>query len=144
MAHRWAGWAWLSLCVAFALHVVDEALGDFLAFYNPLAESVRTRIPFFPMPTFEFGTWVTGLAVAVLALSSLTPFVFRGARWMRPVCYGLALIMMLNGLVHMVASAMLGRVVPGTFSSPLLVASAAFLFASVRWPTVRAPSGTTT
>ncbi len=139
MINCWTGRAWLSLCIALALHVADEALGDFLAFYNPLVESVRTRFPSFPMPTFEYRTWITGLIIAILILLSLTPFVFRGAKWMRPLCYALAIIMMLNGLGHMAASAMLGRIVPGTFSSPLLVAAAAFLFASLRWPTIQPP-----
>ena len=142
MANRWTGWAWLSLCIALAVHVTDEALGDFLAFYNPLVESVRTRLPSFPMPTFEYQTWITGLVVAVFILLSLTPLVFRGAKWMRPLCYALAIIMMLNGLGHMTASAMLGRIIPGTFSSPILVASAVFLLASVRWPTIQPPSET--
>jgi len=142
VADRWTGWAWLSLCVAFALHVVDEALGDFLSFYNPLVESVRANVPFFPMPTFEFRVWITGLVLAVLVLLSLTPLAFRGAKWMRPLCYALAIIMMLNGLGHMAASAMLGSIFPGTFSSPLLVAAAAFLFASLRWPTIQPPTET--
>jgi len=142
VADRWTGWAWLSLCVALALHVVDEALGDFLSFYNPLVESVRAHVPFFPVPTFEFQTWITGLVLAVLGLLSLTPLAFRGANWMRLLCYAFSMIMMFNGLGHMAASAMLGRLVPGTISSPLLVASAAFLFASLRWPTIQPPSET--
>ena len=141
MRDHWVGWAWLSLCGSLALHIVDEALGDFLSFYNPLVESVRGTIPIFPMPTFELGTWIAGLSVAVIILASLTPFAFRGLRWMRPVSYGLAVIMMLNGLGHMAASAMLGILVPGTLSSPVLVASAALLFASIHWPNIPAKRG---
>jgi hypothetical protein len=115
--------------------VADEASSDFLEFYNPLIESVRTRVSLFPMPTLQFREWITGLIILGMALLVITPFAFRGAKWLRPLAYALAIIMILNGLGHMTASAVLGRVIPGTLSSPLLVAAAAYLFASLRWPT---------
>lgn len=53
--------AWLLLVSALAVHVVDEALTDVLGFHNPLVLSIRSRIPWFPMPTFTFGVWLVGL-----------------------------------------------------------------------------------
>jgi len=44
----------VGLCVAFGLHVVDEALTDFLSVYNPIVRAVRARLPFLPLPTFTF------------------------------------------------------------------------------------------
>jgi hypothetical protein len=54
------GIAWLALCIAFAIHVADEALTDFLSVYNPAVRAIRARFPFLPLPTFTFRVWLTG------------------------------------------------------------------------------------
>jgi len=125
------GSAWLALCAAFGIHVVDEALTDFLSVYNPMVRAVRARFPFLPLPTFTFRVWLTGLVLAVVVLASLTPFAFRGAAWMRPVAYAFGLIMAGNGLLHLVGSAYTRKVMPGTYSAPLILAAAIYLLASV-------------
>src|SRR5437899_2898538 len=94
------GIAWVMLWVALALHVTDEALTGFLSVYNPTVLALRARLGFWPMPTFEFREWLTGLIVAVLVLLALSPLVFKRVRWMRPVFYVFAVIMLLNGLGH--------------------------------------------
>ena len=52
------------------------------------------------MPTFEFREWLTGLLVAEVILWALSPFVFRGSRWIQPLFYLFAAIMFFNGLGH--------------------------------------------
>ena len=125
------GSAWLALCAAFGIHVVDETLTDFLSVYNPMVRAVRARFPFLPLPTFTFRVWLTGLVLAVVVLASLTPFAFRGAAWMRPMAYAFGLIMAGNGLLHLVGSAYTRKVMPGTYSAPLILAAAIYLLASV-------------
>ncbi len=125
------GPAWVGLCVAFGIHVLDEALTDFLSVYNPMVRAVRARFPFLPLPTFTFRVWLSGLVLAVLVLASLTPFAFGGASWMRPVAYASGLIMAGNGLLHLVGSAYTRKVMPGTYSAPLILAAAIYLLASV-------------
>ncbi|MGA9304358.1 MAG: hypothetical protein WBW31_03025, partial [Candidatus Sulfotelmatobacter sp.] len=49
------GSAWFALCVAFALHIFDEASSGFLAVYNPTVTILRGRWGWFPTGTFEFG-----------------------------------------------------------------------------------------
>jgi hypothetical protein len=94
------GIAWISLCLALALHVIDEASTGFLSVYNPTVLALRAKLGFWPMPTFEFREWLTGLIVVVLVLLALSPLVFKGVRWMRPIFYVFAVIMLLNGLGH--------------------------------------------
>lgn len=127
-------WAlsWAGLALAFGLHVADEAANDFLAFWNPLVESLRDRVPVLPLPTFSFELWLGGLIGAVLILFALTWFVRCGAAWMRPVSYVLAVIMLGNGLVHIVGTVVEGRMVPGVYSSPVLLLAAGLLFATAR------------
>jgi hypothetical protein len=125
------GLAWLALCAALGIHVVDEALTDFLSIYNPMVRNLRARFPFLPLPTFTFRVWLTGLVVTVVLLASLTPFAFRGAGWMRPVAYAFGLVMGGNGLLHLAGSAFTRKVMPGTYSAPLILGAAVYLLASV-------------
>lgn len=126
------GLAWVALCVCLALHVTDEALTDFLAVYNPNVLAIRRRLPFLPIPTFTFKVWLSLLILAVAVLLALSPFAFRGARWMVPLSYVFAIIMFLNGLAHVVSSVYLRRWMPGVYSSPLLLAVSAWLLAAAR------------
>ena len=71
--------AWLLLDAALALHVVDEALTGFLDFYNPLIRQLRDRLGFWPMPTFRFGVWLSGL-VAVVVFLRCSRRLFAAAR----------------------------------------------------------------
>ena len=123
--------AWVALCLALALHVVEEALTDFLSVYNPLIRSMREHAPWIPLPTFSFEVWLASLIVTVIALSSLTVFVLRGSRWMIPVSYVFAVLMFANGIFHLAGSVEMGRFMPGVYSAPLLLIAATYLLFSV-------------
>jgi len=125
------GFAWLALCVAFGIHVVDEALTDFLSVYNPAVRSIRARFPFLPLPTFTFRGWLTGLVLAVVVLASLTPFAYRGAGWMRPIADAVGIVMLGNGLLHLAGSVYMRKAMPGVYSAPLILGAALYLLVSV-------------
>ena len=140
---RWA-LSWVALVLAFALHVADEAAHDFLGFWNPLVLSLRDRVPALPLPTFGFAMWLGGLIGAALVLLVLSWFVWRRAAWMRPVSYVLAVIMLGNGLIHIAGTVYRGQLVPGVYSSPLLLIAAGLLLAALRAPSRisrRSPGG---
>lgn len=118
---------WIGLALALGLHVADETAHDFLAFWNPLVESLRERVLALPLPTFSFELWLGGLIGAVLLLLSLSWFVRRGATCMRPVSYVLAVVMLGNGLLHIAGTVYEGRAVPGVYSSPVLLLAAGLL-----------------
>ncbi len=121
-------WAWICLCAALAIHVVDEALTDFLAIYNPAVLTIRERYPSMPLPTFTFETWLALLIFAVIALIAASYFVWRGRWAMRPSSHVFAIGMLLNGLLHIAWSAYAWKLMPGVYSSPLLlVASIALI-----------------
>jgi membrane-bound ClpP family serine protease len=126
------GWAWVALCLALALHVTDEALTDFLSVYNPTVMTIRQRLPFLPLPTFTFNVWLTGLILAIILLLALSPFAFRGARWIGAAAYIFGIIMLANGLQHMVGSILMGKLMPGVYSSPLLVICSIYLLLKAR------------
>jgi hypothetical protein len=119
--------AWLLLAGSLALHVIDEAWTGFLDFYNPLVLSIRSRIPWFPMPTFTFGLWLAGLGLLVIGLIGLTPAVARGGRPVRLASWVFGVIMLLNGIGHLAGSILLGRWLPGATTAPLILLSSVYL-----------------
>jgi hypothetical protein len=127
------GRAWLFLTIAIALHVIDEALTGFLPLYNSIVESLRESYSWIPLPTFSFSNWLTGLIIGILILFSLSPLVFAGNRYLRPVSYVLGVLMVGNALGHVGASLYWGALAPGVLSSPiLLLAALALLVATSR------------
>lgn len=125
-AARWAK-AWAALCFAFALHVVDEAANDFLSLYNPNALALRARVPWLPVPVFTFPVWITGLAVAVFALTALTLLVRRGHTWLVPFAFVYGIIHVANALGHITVSIAGRWFAPGVYSAPVLLAAAGWL-----------------
>ena len=138
---RSLGVAWVLMWAALALHVVDEALTGFLSVYNPTVQALRAQLGFWPMPTYAFSDWITGLACGLFLLAVCTPFAFRNARWIRPLLYFLAGVTgVLNAVGHMVAT-IAGRTVstvhfqrpaPGFYSSPFLLAAAIYALVQLR------------
>jgi len=134
------GIAWVALSLALALHVIDEVSTGFLAVYNPTVRAMHAKVSWFPMPVFEYKEWLSGLIVAVVVLLSLSPFVFQGKRWMRPLAYFFAALMLANGLGHTlgtiagrtVASVRFPRPMPGFYSSPVILAAAIYLLVQLR------------
>ena len=119
--------AWLVLCLALAVHVADEALTDFLSFYNPSVDAIRRRLPFLPLPTFSFKSWLASLIFAIIALLLLSHFVSRGLRWTIPASYAFAVFMLVNGILHIAWSLNVGQLMPGTYSAPLLLGASIYL-----------------
>jgi len=112
------GRAWFALTVAFALHVVDEAMTGFLNIYNPTVIAVRARWAWFPMPTFGFREWLIGLIAGVVLCFALTPFAARNACWLRPLAWFYALIHFFNAMGHTVGTVLGHTVESVTFARP--------------------------
>ncbi len=136
------GIAWLALCASLMIHVTDEALTGFLSVYNPSVIAIRRTIPWFPMPVFGFGEWLGGLIAANVVLLALTPFAFRGTRWLRPLAYVFAIVMLMNGVGHTLGT-IFGRTfgevrfprpMPGFYSSPGLLAVSIYMLVRLRAP----------
>lgn len=139
-SNKQVGIAWVLLCLSLALHVTDEALTGFLSVYNPTVIALRARLGFWPMPTFGFREWLSGLIAGCVILLALSPLVFRGSRWIRPLFYLFAVIMVLNGLAHTAGTIMghtfpdirFSRPMPGFYSSPLVLAAAIYALVQLR------------
>lgn len=130
------GRAWLLFVLAFALHVLDEALTGFLPVYNATVLELYGHFSWFPRMDLEFGRWLTGLALAVAILILLTPLAYRNVSWLRWLASVLVVLMIVNALGHIMATIMghtvrsvqVARPAPGFYSSPLLLAAAFYLW----------------
>jgi len=125
------GVAWVALCIALGIHVVDEALTDFLSVYNPAVRAIRARFPFLPLPTFTLPYWLGGLIMVTVFLFALAPAAFRGEPGMRPAAYIFGIVMAGNGLLHLGGSVYMRKAMPGVYSAPIILAAAIYLLASV-------------
>lgn len=135
------GWAWVMMWIALAIHVADEAFTGFLSVYNPTVLALRAKLGFWPMPTFTFRGWLTGLAAGILLFALLTPFAFRRARWTRPILYFVAIVAgIFNALGHTigtilghtVSTVQFSRPAPGFYSSPLLLIASFYALLQLR------------
>lgn len=124
--------AWMALCGALAIHVADEALTGFLEWYNPTVRAMREKYPLLLLPTFTFEVWLSLLIFAVLMLSAASYFVWKGRWAMRPISHVFAVFMLLNGLLHIAHSLYMRELMPGVYSSPLLLAASIALIAYTR------------
>ncbi len=61
---RWAR-SWTCLAGALGIHVADEALTDFLPFYNSIITALRDTYGWVPLPTFTYGVWLGEIAPRV-------------------------------------------------------------------------------
>lgn len=125
-------WAWLGMCAALAIHVVDEAVTDFLSFQNSSVVAIREKYPFLPLPLFSFEVWISLLIFAVAALTAVSYFVWKGRWAMRPISHVFAGVMLTNGLFHIAISIYMGELVSGVYSSPLIIAASIPLIVTTR------------
>ena len=126
------GIAWVSLALVLALHVADEALTGFLPLWNSLVESARDTYGWVPLPTFDFDIWLGGLVIGIAVLLGLSPLVFAGRSYLRPLAYFLGVLMVFNAVAHIGASFYWGRLAPGVISSPVLLLAAIYLLITTR------------
>lgn len=126
---------WLLLCLGLSLHVFDEATTGSLQIYNPAVRVLRERFGWWPMPTFAFEGWPTGLIIVCVVLFASTPLVARRARGTRALAYSFAILMLLKAGGHTlatifgrtIASVTFPRPAPGFWSSPFMAAAGIYL-----------------
>ena len=112
--------------------MLDEAVTDFLGVYNPVFHAIRERHPFILLPIFTFDIWLSLLIFAVIALVGVSVFVWKGRWAMRPISYVFAAVMLCNGLLHIAHSILVQKLMPGVYTSPLLLAASIILIVATR------------
>lgn len=127
---RWTA-AWLTLSLVLALHVADEVLNGTLAFYRDLLDFAAEYLSFVRLPPFRPEVWIVNLVGASLLLIAMTWLVYRRIGPMRLASYVLAGFATANAMLHLMMSLALQHVMPGTLTSPLILAASLFLLLSI-------------
>jgi hypothetical protein len=110
------------------VRIVSE---NHLQIANPTVRAMRAKLPWLPLPTFSFPTWLTGLIMGTIVVLSLTPFAWREVRWLAPMAYAFAILMLRNGLLHVLGSLYFRRLLPGVYSAPLLLPGSIYLLTCI-------------
>ena len=124
--------AWILLLITVSIHVYDEARNGFLEIYNPTVLRIRRRFPLLPIPLFTFRGWIAQLLVSIAIAFLLTPLSVHLPAVFRPLAAIVAIAMILNGLSHLAGNVVghtfrdvrIPRPMPGTYSSPPMIAAA--------------------
>lgn len=128
--------AWMAMCGALAVHVADEALTGWLDWYNPTVSAIYEQYPFpllpIILPTFTFEIFLSLLIFAVVSLTAASWFVKKGRWAMRPISHVFAAVMFSNAIFHIGHSIYMGKLMPGVYTSPLLLAASVLLIAYTR------------
>ena len=128
--------AWMAMCGALAVHVADEALTGWLEWYNPTVLAIREQYPYrlleILLRTFTFEIFLSLLIFAVVLLIAASWFVWKGRWAMRPISHVFAVVMLLNGLLHIAHSIYMRKLMPGVYTSPLLLAASIALIVYTR------------
>ncbi|MDX1700659.1 MAG: hypothetical protein R3250_08585 [Melioribacteraceae bacterium] len=121
-------YGWISLTFAFTIHIIDEALNDFLSIYNPIVTNFNESFGFLIFPVFSFSQWLVGLIIANIILYSLSIYAYRNKKWFRYLSFIYSSIMILNAIGHITGSIYLGKSIAGLYSAPLLLVGGIYLF----------------
>ncbi|MGD0342753.1 MAG: HXXEE domain-containing protein [Bacteroidales bacterium] len=113
--------SWLFLVLCLLLHVIDEALNNFLDLYNPIVLKIKQSIPFLPLPTFTFRIWIAGLSFVIIILLFLTPLVYNRNKLVIALIQIFSILMIFNGLGHIFGSIYYSKIIAGMVSSPFLI-----------------------
>ncbi len=134
------GMGWVLMCLAFALHTVDEATHSFLMYYNATVLTLYGHFSWFPRIELDFRSWLLGLVLTILVALCLVPFAFKNAGWLRPFGYIYALGLLADGAAHILVQIRGGTVPsvrfegpgPGLYTAPLLILASSYLFWQLR------------
>jgi hypothetical protein len=124
--------AWLLFVLSLLLHIIDEAVNNFLDFFNPMVLKIKEQISFIPLPVFTFNLWISGLILAIIILLLITFFVYNRTRFLFPLIKIFATLMIINGLAHIIGSVYFDKILPGFISSPILIAFAVYFIYNVQ------------
>lgn len=116
------GILWLFFGYSLALHALDEAGNNFLFFYNANVIAMRRTWPSFFMPVLSLQSFIGIMLCGLAVWLALVPLAFRRRTWMRVLAVPVALLGgIANGCVHMIASIVYRRFMPGVYTAPLIL-----------------------
>jgi hypothetical protein len=122
--------AWFTACVAFAAHILDEAMHGTFGFYSDLEAMITNIMPSVHMAPFNFDVWLVNLTGTMVVLFALTPLVRARNPLMLPASFLFAAFLTANASLHIVMAVARQQFVTGSLTAPIVLAAGLFLFIS--------------
>lgn len=118
---NWIPWLYLVLGLTQAAHSVEEVLTGLWKNLPIVTALIHDRLPFVPIMHWSAqGFAAVNLAIVALMLG-LTSFVFQKHAWALKIVRVLAVIEVLNGLLHLIPAIITGGYWPGSVSAVFLL-----------------------
>ncbi len=122
---------YLILGIAQAAHSVEEYLSRLTDWFPLVTGYIHNLADFFPILRMSEQTFVALNVAIITFLLSISPFVFQNKQWALKVANVVAVIEILNGLIHISPAIYLGSYYPGCISAVgLLVFGILYLMSS--------------
>jgi hypothetical protein len=113
-------WLYLSLGVAQTAHSVEEVLAGLWKNFPIVTGFVHARIPFIPVMSWSPEGFATANLVIVGVVLAFSPFVFLKQLWTWKIVRILAVVEVLNGILHSSAAILKGGYFSGCVSAVFL------------------------
>lgn len=129
-----AAWIYFSLGLVQAAHSVEEVLTGLWKNLPVVTSMIHSRVPSFPVMAWSAEGFAAANLVIVAVLLSLSPFVFLGQPWALRIVPVVAVIEMLNGLIHILPAVVKGGYYSGCVTAIFLLVLGIILFFQTRRP----------
>lgn len=110
-------WFYLALGLAQAAHSVEEVLTGLWKNLPAATGWVNARVPFIPVKEWSAEGFAAANLIIVAVMLGFSPFPFQNSTWAWKVVRVVAVVEMLNGLLHMTAALLRGGYFPGYSSA---------------------------
>ena len=122
---------YVTLVAVQVLHSVEEILGGLQGWLEIATGKLHTAIAGLPVLSATRGTFILVNVIVVAALGSLIPFLVNCRRWAWRAAGAVAVIETINGLAHIVGSAIAGQYIPGAISAAGLLVVGIWLIGEI-------------
>jgi hypothetical protein len=114
-------WLYLSLGLTQAANSVEEVLTGLWKNMPIVTGLIHARVPEFPVFGWSADGFAAANLVIVAVLLALSPFPFLGRRWAMRIVSVVAVIEIINGMIHILPAIIQGGYYSGCISAVFLV-----------------------
>jgi hypothetical protein len=120
-------WLYLALALTQAAHSVEEVLTGLWKNMPVVSGWIHTRLSFVPVLHWSVEGFAAANLVIVALLLAFSPFVFQNRSWALRIVRVVAVIEMLNGLIHIIPAIATGGCWSGCVSAVFLFGIGLFI-----------------
>ena len=125
-------WLYLSLGLVQALHSVEEVATGLWKQLPVVTGLIHARFSGFPVLNWTAEGFASANLIVVALILALSPFPFLGRAWAWKVVRVVAVIEVLNGVIHIIPALLKGAYHPGCISAVFLLSLGVIILIKMR------------